>query len=390
MSENVLPRLSAAAEPTDRERGNVLATMTSLHALNDFYGLILPPLLPALKTALDLSYSQLGVIPFVGTAVSSFLQPTLGYAADRRRARRVFMVAGFVGYAIAMVSLSLSNSYLAVLFSAVLLGIGSSTYHPQSTTFLVHYFRGARGMALGIHGLGNTVGFLAAPVAVTFLLPRLDISGTALTLALPALVAAAMTVALLREPPMQGGHGLFAGITRPVMLLTAVNGIGGAAGFGFLTWLPSYYRSLDYSLTEAGLLTAAMIVSGAISQPFGGVLSDRIGRRGVLIVALVGAFVFQIAFVMTTSLPLMIALSVMTGFCGSLFPPVVMVYAGELASAGRTGTAVGMVWGLGISISSLSPLLSGFGIDQVGFAAAYASLAFLSLLAAILALRLPR
>src|SRR5262245_24689674 len=383
-------RHSPAPSPGEAvERARLLAALTALHTINDFYGLVLPPLLPALREAFHLSYGQLGVIPFVGTAVSSLLQPTLGYLADRRQARRAFMICGFVGYAVAMLCLGSAESYPVILLAAAISGVASSTYHPQSATFLVHYFRARRGFAQGVHGLGNGFGFLLAPLTVSLLVPALGWSNAIRLLSLPALVAALVVWALLREPPTRGEPGLFAGITRPVVLLTIVTGLGLAGSFGFLVWLPSYYAARGYSLVQAGLFTSAMVAAGLAAQPAGGLLSDRFGRRAVILLSLVGVGVFQLLFLTSDFLPLVIALSLLAGFFSSLMPPVAMVYASELAAGSRTGTAVGVVWGLGISVSSVAPLLSGAAIDGFGFVTAYVGLSLAALLAALLALRLP-
>src|SRR5438046_1878308 len=93
-SAAVIAEAPAAAAPTARQRRDALLALTSLHPINDFYGLLIPPLLPALRAAFDLSYTQAGAIPFVSTGVSALLQPTLGYVADRRLARRAFMAGG--------------------------------------------------------------------------------------------------------------------------------------------------------------------------------------------------------------------------------------------------------------------------------------------------------
>ena len=98
---------------------------------------------------------------------------------------------------------------------------------------------------------------------------------------------------------------------------------------------------------------------------------------------------FQLLFLTSELLPLVVALSLLAGFFSSLMPPVAMLYASELASGGRTGTAVGVVWGLGISVSSVAPLLSGAAIDRYGFVVAYVGLSVVALIAALVALRLP-
>lgn len=379
-----------ATVPTARERNRALAVLTGVHTVNDFYGLLLPPLLPALRAAFDLSYAQAGAIPFISTGVSALLQPTLGYVADRRLARRSFMAAGFVAYGLATLALSQAGSYWAVIMAAALLGLAGSTYHPQSATYLVYYFRERRGFAQGIHGLGNGFGFLLAPLLVGLLVEPLGWSRTVMVAAVPALVAAAIVVTTLREPTLRGGEGLFAGITRPLVLLTFVNGLSLTASVGFQTWLPSYYAAQGYSLGQAGLLTAVTYTAGLIAQPSGGALSDRLGRRAVVLLSLLGVALFQALFVLTAWLPLLLALSVLVWFCGSLMPPVAMVYASELASGHRTGMAVGVVWGLGTAFSAFAPLVTGALIDGFGFNTAYAAMVVVALVAAAIAARLPR
>ena len=375
--------------PKGRDRVRLLATLTGLHTANDFFALLLPPLLPALRSALDLSYGQLGFVTFLMTAVSAVFQPTLGYVADRRGWRRWILALGFLGFAFGTVALSMSTSYLALIGAAIILGLAGSTYHPQSATYLVHYFRSNRGFAQGIHGLGNGLGFLLAPLVIAIFVQYYDWRTVVAFLAVPALSFAIVVPFVIREPAIRGGRGLLAGITRPLILLTIVNGLALAASVAFQTWLPSYYASLGYSLSEAGFLTAIMSISGMVAQPLGGALSDTFGRRSIVLGALVGISVFQVVFILNTTGVGMVVATLLVGFCASLVPPVAMVYASELAAGERTGTAVGVVWGMGTLISSLSPLVSGRMIDMFGFVPMYGGLAVVALVAAAVATRLP-
>ncbi|MBI2940169.1 MAG: MFS transporter [Chloroflexi bacterium] len=370
-----------------------LSLLTACHTVNDFYGLAMPPLLPALIAAFSLSYTQAGVVPFVATLVSAVLQPTLGYVADRRRWRRRLMILGFLGFALAMVWIGATSSYATLLIAAGLFGLSASTYHPQSATMLAHFFQERRGWAQGIHGIGNGLGFLLAPLVIGYLAQQLGWQRAATLLAIPGLVAVAMVAIGLQEPAVQGGRGLFAGITRPLLLLMVVNGLALGVTSGYLTWLPSFYHSLGQNLFVAGLLTAVMSTAALIAQPIGGTFSDRLGRRNIVVASLIGVAGFLMLFLFAAyvlhSVPAMVLCSLLIGFSSSLMPPVMMVYASEIAAGERTGTAVGVVWGLGTAIGSFAPLLAGRLIDLAGFATADAVLAAGALIAAILALGLP-
>jgi FSR family fosmidomycin resistance protein-like MFS transporter len=372
------------------DRRRTLAALTACHTINDLYGLLLPPLLPAIRMAFGLSYAQAGLVPFVSTGFSALLQPNLGYLADRRGIRKPLMVAGFAVYALAAISIGRSSDFATLLLAALLLGVGAATYHPQSATFLSYYFARNRGWAQGIHGIGNGLGFMVAPVLVAFLAERLGWHTAAMLMALPALLAAGIVAAALREPAVRGHKGMLEGITRPLVLLTVVNGLALATSNGFLTWLPSYYASQGHSLFVSGALTAAISTAALLAQPLGGALSDRLGRRNVVGLSLASAAVCLVLFLLAPTLALMVPLSLLVGFATSLLPPVMMVYASELAAGERTGMAVGIVWGLGTAFSAVSPVATGGLLDAHGFAVTYLALAAVSAVAAGLTLLLPK
>jgi FSR family fosmidomycin resistance protein-like MFS transporter len=385
------PADSATVSPAARRDG--LAALVADHAINDAYTLAVPPLLPAIQQSFALSYSAVSIVPFLTLATSALLQPTLGYLADRHTLRRAFMAGGFLALALGMLALWRSGSYLGVLAAAVLLGIGASTYHPQSATLLTYYFeRRNRGFAQGVHGIGNAIGFAGAPLLMAFLLARMDWHRAAAWMALPAGLGAAIVLFALREPASRGGAGLFAGITRPLVLLTLANGLALATSQSFVTWLPTYYVGHHFDLSRASLLTVLTSGAAFLAQPLGGSLSDRIGRRNLIVVALSGTAVSLALFLLAPGIGWAIALSVLVGFCTSLTPPVMMVYASELARGERTGVAVGVVWGLATTISAISLPVTGRIIDLAGgqIGPAYLALVVAAALGALISSRLPR
>jgi MFS family permease len=137
------------------------------------------------------------------------------------------------------------------------------------------------------------------------------------------------------------------------------------------------------------LLTAPVLAAGLLSQPLGGALSDRYGRRSLLLGAFAALGVCVLGFARADGAPLA-ALAVLIGAFASLASPIVLVYAAELAPGGRTGQAVGIAWGVGIAISSVAAPATGAAIDAFGFTLAQTALGLLALLAAVGTLWLPR
>jgi FSR family fosmidomycin resistance protein-like MFS transporter len=368
-----------------------LAGLTACHAFNDLYGLVLPPLLPALQAEFRLSYLQLGLLSFATTAVSAVGQPLVGYVADLTRRRRLIVLLGFLLYPPALLLLAAAPSYVLLLAGAAMIGLAATAYHPQSTTLLLDRFTRRRGWASGIHGTGNSIGFALAPLAIGPLAARLGWRSAADIMALPALFAAALVVVAWKfvpEPAAQVARGLRAGVSRPLLTLTAVNGVQQAVVAGFITFLPAFYASRGSGLALAGLLTAPLLAAGLLSQPIGGALSDRYGRREILIAALAGLGICILGFAHTSG-ALLAAFALLVGFCASLASPIVLVYAAELAPGGRTGQAVGIAWGVGIAISSIAAPATGAAIDAFGFTWAHTVLGALAVLAAFGALALP-
>jgi FSR family fosmidomycin resistance protein-like MFS transporter len=372
--------------------GLFLLGLTACHALNDLYGLVVPPLLPAVQEAFRLSYLQLGVLSFATTVVSAVAQPLVGYLADLKRRRRLALLLGFLLYPPAMLLLAAAPTYGVLLAGGALLGLAASAYHPQSTTLLFDRFRERRGAASGVHGMGNGIGFALAPLLVGPLAALVGWREAAALMAAPALLGAALVLAGWRrvpEPVAQTVGGLRAGVSRPLLLLTAVNGLQQAVVAGFVTFLPAYFASRGAGLAGAGLLTAPVLAAGLLSQPLGGALSDRYGRRTLLLGAFAALGVCVLGFARADG-ALLAVLAVLIGAFASLASPIVLVYAAELAPGGRTGQAVGIAWGVGIAISSVAAPATGAAIDAFGFTLAQTALGLLALLAAVGTLWLPR
>lgn len=370
------------------KRARLLYGLTACHFINDFYAMVIPPLLPALMLTFGLSYAQGGIISFFIIFSSAILQPTIGYYADLHRQRKVAIIVGLVLTGIAIGLLGMAPSYFILLLVALLIGIAGSTYHPQSTTLIVAYFPDNKGRASGIHGIGNALGFALAPLTVGYLLSILDWRSVTPFLIFPGILAAILAWKLFEEPPMVGSKGFLQGISGQLVLLTLVNGFGLMAFQGFITFLPAFYVKEGATIYKAGIMSAMMLATGMVAQPLGGWLSDKLGRKNVIIASLALSPLFLLAFINSSgALPLIFSIGL--GFCLLFLPPISLIFATELATGERTGSSVGVVWGIGIAMSALTPPLVGYLTDAFGFHTAYFSLAALPVIGVILAMFLP-
>lgn len=149
-----------------------------------------------------------------------------------------------------------------------------------------------------------------------------------------------------------------AGFGTQVLLMMAI--------FGFATCvtmlgplLVDLGRELDVSLGQAGLLAAAMAVTWAISAPFAGVLSDRFGRRPLIVMALLGLGSVTLGAGLAPNFGVLMVMRTLAGVFGGFGPAVVIAAAGDLFPPARRGMAMGWA-NLGFSMAAI------VGVPSIG------------------------
>lgn len=374
------------------ERSNaraLLPLITSAHLANDFYMMILPPLLPLLMPLLKLSYFLAGTLISLMLGASFVASPLVGYLADARRCRRSILSLGFLMYGLGLLLLGLINTTLELALICILLGVAQAAYHPQAVTLISASSRGSKGKALGIHGVGGSLGHFIAPLAVGYLFSVADLrNGLAFLGLLSILIGAALRLAL-KEPRVFKAGKLAKTFTLNLILLTAVSSLRDVVYRSFTSFLPSFFVAQGRTLLAAGALTSLMLVVGIVAQPLGGWLSDKFGRKvtfnaslAVLTLSLLGFSAFEGAWRLAF-LPL-IGLGVFFTF------PVALIYASELAGGGGAGASVGFMFGTSQLIASTGPALMGWTIDAYGFEASFHLMVGAALAAFVLSLTLPK
>lgn len=178
----------------------LLAGLTTGHMVNDFYTMVLPPLVPALVPVFALSYFQIGLLSFCFYILSGILQPTIGHLADRHAIRKKVIIAGFLINGLGFLAIGLSPTYPLIMLASLLCGLGAATFHPQSTHFLSRAFPQAKGRAMGVHGWGGSIGNFLAPLGVAFFVSLVGWRQGVMLLVIPGVCVALLLGRLLDEP----------------------------------------------------------------------------------------------------------------------------------------------------------------------------------------------
>jgi len=367
-----------------------LIGLTGAHSLNDFYQFVLPLLIPFLVLEFGLSYLSAGILVAANLGVAVVLNPMVGHFGDVYKKRKLILCCGLVFLAISTSALSFAQNYLTLFILCLLMGIGSSAYHPQATRFISIHYRKRMGKFMGIFGIGGSAGVFATPIILVPLISALGWRDPIFFLFIPGCLAAFILWRILKEPKIKSSGGFPKVKIRPLILLSTIVGFREFVLRGFLTFLPAYFIIVrSTTILQMGLLMALMLGTGIVAQPVGGAISDIIGRRKMFTISLSFLMLSLLAFANSSGLISLVWL-VLIGFCVYSTFPVGLAFASELVPAERVGMSVGFVFGSGLAFGSISTLMVGYLIDISGFYWSFVTLSFFAGFAAILSLLLPR
>ena len=366
--------VSARTHTPAAAASGALAWLMVAHFTNDLYNNYLPALLPLLADVHRLSLGRAGLLISISTITGSLLQPVFGFIADKTRLR-VVASAGLACAALGSVLLGVAPSYLWLVLVVMLHGVGAAAFHPQSAGF-VHLLSGNRkGTRMAIYIMAGQVGQALGPLAAAFVAVRAGLPWVALTV-VPALL---VSLALVRVVPWHwrvsqrpgASAGLRDALRRNLGALARLMGLimsRATVLHSMLALVPFLYRARGAPVTEGAAALTAMILAGALGGMVGGYLSDRYGRRLVLLVSFALATPLFLAAINSSGPATMILLALGGGVLfGS--SSLVMVEAQSLLPA-HASMAAGLMLGVSMGIGGLlvgpvSALAQAFGIIPV-------------------------
>jgi FSR family fosmidomycin resistance protein-like MFS transporter len=347
----------------------VLISLSFCHMLNDLMQSLIPALYPMLKQQFHLDFTQVGMITLSFQLTASLLQPTIGVYTDRRP-QPYSLAIGMGATLIGLVLLSLARNYAMVVFSAAMVGIGSAVFHPEASRVARMASGGRYGFAQSLFQVGGNIGGAIGPLlAALIVLPRGQ--GAIAWFSLSALLA---MVVLTRVGMWYADH--------PRHSQAAVRAGSGASGFSrrrvvfcifvlmLLTFSKNVYTSsfssfftfylierFQLSVHDAQVQLFVFMTAIAVGTLIGGPLTDRIGRRPMIWISIVGALPFTLALPYA-SLFWSSVLTVVIGLLMASAFPAILVYAQELVP-GRVGLVSGMFFGFAFGLGGLGAAAMG-------------------------------
>lgn len=380
------------------------------HALTHWYPATFYLLLPIIGLELGLSFSQIGLIMSCQYLAGAVANVPGGVLVDTVGRKGLLMGVSLFWVGFPYLLMSFTHSFSLLLACVALVGAGNSLWHPTAIPTLARRFPQRKGFVLALHGMGGNAGDAIAPLVVGALLAVLTWRQVVVINVVPGLV---MSLALLvflgtlhlgaKKVPSKIDEGKgqsFADYTqglrtlfrnRSLMLLSTSGAFRSMTQNALLTFLPLFMaREMGWSTLWVGGAMFALQAAGLIASPIAGHLSDRLGRRSVLMSSMAMTAVVLLAMAVAGKSQAFVVLIAVLGFFLYAIRPVIQAWTLEATPKNMGGSAIGVLFGTQSLGASVAPLLGGLIADQWGLSATFYFLAITIVCANLLVMLMPR
>jgi FSR family fosmidomycin resistance protein-like MFS transporter len=379
------------AQPAANTALAVLGAISVSHLLNDMMQSLLLAIYPMLKSGLQLSFGQVGLITLTYQITASLLQPLVGLYTDRRPLPYSLPVG--MGFTLCgLLLLSSAHQFSSVLCAAALVGMGSSVFHPESSRVARMASGGRHGLAQSLFQVGGNAGSALGPLlAALIIIPHGQ--GSIAWFALAALLGMLLLSRVGKWYAEQRAHAAKTG-KRVVAQQTGLSrnrvvfslfilAVLVFSKYFYMTSLSSYYtfyliHKFGLSVQSAQLHLFAFLFAVAAGTLAGGPIGDRIGRKYVIWGSILGVAPFTL-LLPYANLYWTGVLSVLIGLILASAFSAILVYAQELVP-GKVGMIAGLFFGFAFGMGGIAAALLGRLADTHGIEAVYRMCAFLPLI----------
>ena len=390
--------MSDAENITKKQRLVLLIVTVSGHGLKHIFNAAFFVLLPEIKAGLGLTNTQIGTLSAFRGIAGGIANIPAGFVGDNFSKWRAEILGGsIIMVSIFALTLGAAINFWEAVVAASMYAIAITFWHPAAISSLAREFASRRGFAIALHGTGGSVGETVGPILVGFLVV---IIGWRLVLELsviPGVIFGLVIWILLKSIPnvqfpklsiweYVGSTAVILKDSRLLLVLVFAAGfVGGQSTV--LTFLPIYLdEDMGSSSFTVGLYLSLAQVGGIASQPLLGFVSDRLGRKIVLVpsLAMLGLSFIGLAFAPSGWMFVAIVL-IMGAF---LFPlmAIVLAAAMDLVVVEAQATVVSLVFGSAVVVSAISPALAGIIADSEGTRSVFLFASLLVLSTSLLAL----
>ena len=355
-----------------KEDVSVIAVAGS-HGIMHAYLVLLPALIPLLKGELG-NYGTLGLLTSLVFLFYGWGSFPVGFLADRI-SKKLLISASMALCGVSAILVSLSHSLPITALALILLGIGASLYHPPGYASMALLSPELRGRYMGIQGLGGDLGMAISFFTTTAIGSYLGWRNAFLAWGVLGIVMAVVDLTTIIDETIQTDPSVTrlgyvetlrrmfsTDHLRNLLLVSVIVVCSGALWNGVSAFILVYINEVKgVGLLIAGGLSTFKYTIGAFGNVLGGELSDRLGRRKIL---LFGFGLFTISLLALTMAPgnlaLMFLMVAVLGFSFFITQSPMNALIGDVSHRDTVGVTYGVNFSIKYGIGSFAPAIAGY------------------------------
>ncbi len=381
-----------------------LSIVSAGHGVTHWVNGIFIVLLPFIAQDLSLTYTTTGsmvtIFFIAAVAVTIISGPVIDISKKYILAQFLCLISG----ALALLLMSGATSTLILATAAVFIGICVSGWHTPSIPYLSLLYNKNRGLALSLHTVGASLGDGIAPPIAGLIMLVLSWQQTSFLLAIPV---AFMAFYVLRSLPQiradqdtednsTGKYNYWEGLkgllsNKDMLILCILAGLWSMTQNGLVVFLPLYLvGEMQSSPVLVGFALFSIQLGAVFGGPIVGTLSDRVGRRPVVIYSLIISAIVLIIIPLLENVYLFILMSSLAGCSLYSIRPVIHSWTMDISAGQTSGSAISMLFTAQAALTGLIPIIGGLTADIFGLKLVFVLLTLTSILALILSFLMPK
>jgi FSR family fosmidomycin resistance protein-like MFS transporter len=377
--------IDVPAAPVTRKSFKELWLITLGHSLTHWYPATFYLLLPLIGNELGLSYLQIGSILTTQAIAGAISNIPGGLFVDSVGRKGLLMAVSLFWIGAPYLLMGFSHDYWLLLTCAALVGIGNNLWHPTAIPLLAQRYPDRKGLVVSIHGMGGNVGDALAPLVAGALLAVLTWRQVVVINVIPGIVMSVVLLVLLgqtltRDPvtaakapapkrtlrdTLRDFRPLLA--NRTLIFLCSSSVFRSMTHGGLLTFLPLYLATdMGYSPIWIGACMAALQTAGFIAAPVAGHLSDKMGRRQIVMSSMTVTAVVIAAMIVAGGSSAFVFFIAFLGFFFFSIRAVLQAWLLDATPSNMGGSSIGVLFAIQSFGSGIGPIVCGLIADRYG------------------------
>ncbi len=405
----------ASASETPAEKSFLEVWIITIgHSLTHWYPATFYILLPLIGLELGLSNTEIGMIMTAQYAAGAATNLPGGMIVDSVGRKGILMALSLFWIGVPYFIMGFSNAYWMLVACSALIGIGNNLWHPTAIPWLGRRFPERKGLVMAWHGMGGNVGDALAPLAAGALITAfawMTWRDVMIINIVPGVVMAVLILWYLGKitaEPRKNASGatgdsrqlsgaeIFRALpalfkNKVLLVLCMSSAFRSMTQNGIMVFLPLYLaKELGYSVWWTGVAMFVLQAAGFCAAPIAGHMSDKMGRRNVIMSSMIMTGVVLFFMVFAGKSPVFVGFVALLGFFLFAIRPVLQAWLLDATPRNLGGTAIGAMFGIQAVGSAIGPVVCGIIADQYGLLSTFWFLAVSIIVANLLVFFMPR